>query len=142
MQHEARWANKEEKSMHSTEADIMEECATLSTFLVGKNLRYGDSALDPLRIFASSDAVEQIKVRIDDKLSRLARGAADDEDTVLDLLGYLVLLRIAQRREREQQHQESPSAARRSSSMAARPSSSSPAGAAPAPRRPCPYCEI
>ena len=32
--------------------------------------------------------------RIDDKLSRLARGDQVDEDVVLDLLGYLVLLRV------------------------------------------------
>jgi len=37
-------------------------------------------------------------VRIDDKLSRLARGRGDTEDTELDLLGYLVLRRIARRR--------------------------------------------
>ena len=38
-------------------------------------------------------------MRIDDKLSRLARGTDyADEDTVLDLIGYLVLLRIAEGR--------------------------------------------
>ena len=42
--------------------------------------------------------MEQIRVRIDDKLSRLARGQAAGEDVVLDLIGYLVLLRVAERR--------------------------------------------
>lgn len=63
-----------------------------------KNQAYGNSALSPLRIWASADAMEQIRVRIDDKLSRLARGDRTElvpEDTVKDLVGYLVLLDIA-----------------------------------------------
>jgi hypothetical protein len=67
--------------------------------LCEKNRLYGDSALDPARVFSRSDAVEQIRVRIDDKLSRLRSGQTDDaEDAEWDLLGYLVLLRIAKRR--------------------------------------------
>jgi hypothetical protein len=65
--------------------------------LIEKNHAYGDSALDPVRIFSKADPVEQIKVRIDDKLSRLARGAAAGEDVERDLIGYLVLLRVARR---------------------------------------------
>ena len=59
---------------------------------------YGDSAFDPVRIFSQADPVEQIRVRIDDKLSRLGRGKAAGEDVEQDLLGYLVLLRIARKR--------------------------------------------
>lgn len=66
--------------------------------LLTKNSAYGNSALDPVRIFSRADAVEQIRVRIDDKLARLARGSDAGEDTVRDLIGYLVLLRIAQRK--------------------------------------------
>jgi len=76
---------------------IAEECDQLKKMLLEKNQNYGNSALDPLRIFATSDRVEQIKVRIDDKLSRLKRGSAAGEDVVNDLLGYLILLRVAQR---------------------------------------------
>ena len=39
-----------------------------------------------------------IRVRIDDKLSRLKSGQPDeDEDVLLDLTGYLILLRVARR---------------------------------------------
>lgn len=63
--------------------------------LVVKNKSYGNSALDPIRIFSKAAAKEQLLVRIDDKLSRLKRGNEyADEDTVLDLIGYLLLLRI------------------------------------------------
>lgn len=74
-----------------------EELATIRSVLVRKNEAYGNSALEPVRIFSQSDAVEQLKVRIDDKLSRLMRGADAGEDTEFDLLGYLILLRIARR---------------------------------------------
>ena len=65
--------------------------------LLEKNRQYGNSALKPVRIFSKADATEQILVHIDDKLSRLARGQAAGEDVVLDLIGYLILLRVAQK---------------------------------------------
>lgn len=81
--------------------EIERVCDEVKAMLLAKNARYGDSALSPLRIFSTADPVEQIKVRIDDKLSRLARGAGTEwEDVVLDLLGYLVLLRVAETRTR------------------------------------------
>lgn len=68
----------------------------LQDMLIEKNKAYGDSALNPIRIFSKSDNIEQIKVRIDDKLTRLKNlGDGDKEDSELDLLGYLILLRIA-----------------------------------------------
>ena len=78
---------------------IRQECDDLCAMLLEKNRRYGDSALHPVRLFSQADAVEQIRVRIDDKLSRIASGQDDDqEDVELDLMGYLVLLRVARRR--------------------------------------------
>jgi len=81
---------------------ISAECREVETILLEKNAAYGNSALEPLRIFSRADATEQIRVRIDDKLSRLARGQAAGEDVVLDLIGYLILLRIAMRCEDDQ----------------------------------------
>lgn len=72
----------------------------IEKLLVAKNEAYGNAALDPVNIFSKSTAVEQIKVRIDDKLSRLYRGKEyGDEDTITDLLGYIVLLKVAEREE-------------------------------------------
>lgn len=83
--------------MNNTQQRIVEVCNSVRKLLLEKNRKYGDSALNPSRIFAKSDAVEQIKVRIDDKLSRISTsGTSDvDEDTLQDLIGYLVLLKIA-----------------------------------------------
>lgn len=66
--------------------------------LIQKNEAYGDAALNPVRIFSKSDTLEQLKVRIDDKLSRLARGEFAGEDVIHDLLGYLVIYRIQMNR--------------------------------------------
>jgi hypothetical protein len=85
-------------SVHRTAKDIQSECDAIAAMLLEKNAAYGDSALDPLRVFSRADPVEQILVRIDDKLSRIARGALAGEDAELDLIGYLVLLRIARQR--------------------------------------------
>lgn len=82
------------------ENDVSEILGTVQTTLFRKNRAYGDSALNPVRVFSTADPVEQLRVRIDDKLSRLKSQAnGDNEDTVLDLMGYLVLLRIATRKQ-------------------------------------------
>ena len=66
-------------------------------FLLEKNDQYGDSALEPNRIFSQADTAEQIKVRIDDKINRLVMGTDNlekDEDILNDLIGYLLLLLV------------------------------------------------
>jgi hypothetical protein len=64
--------------------------------LLEKNRRYGDSALNPVRIFSKATSSEQILVRLDDKLSRLRSSQLDDdEDVINDLIGYLILLKIS-----------------------------------------------
>ena len=79
--------------------EIVHVCMDIATMLVEKNKAYGDSALNPLRVFSKANAAEQIRVRMDDKLSRLVRGEAAGEDAILDLVGYYVLLRVAELRE-------------------------------------------
>jgi hypothetical protein len=86
--------------MHSLEApagkDIWSVCHEIAQLLIEKNISYGNSAINPVRIFASSDNVEQLKVRIDDKINRIKnnKGFAGDND-IDDLIGYLMLLKIA-----------------------------------------------
>jgi len=68
----------------------------LERLLVEKNLKYGNSALEPIRIFSKASAEEQLLIRIDDKLSRLGtQHITEDEDVLDDLLGYLVLLKVS-----------------------------------------------
>jgi len=73
------------------EQKIRNACQELANFLVEKNKGYGSSIFEPVRIFAKSDTTEQIRVRIDDKLARIIKGAQPTDDTIKDLAGYLVL---------------------------------------------------
>lgn len=82
-----------------TQDEIRALCLEIADFLIAKNKAYGDSALDPVRIFSKADPTEQLLVRIDDKLSRLQRGHSYPGDNEIeDLIGYLILLKIALKR--------------------------------------------
>jgi hypothetical protein len=82
-----------------TEKDIERVTMQVQNLLIAKNRSYGDSALHPSRIFSKGDNVEQILVRIDDKLSRIQNGHDWPGDNEIDdLIGYLVLLKIAKER--------------------------------------------
>ena len=83
-----------------TENRITEVMRGIEEMLIAKNRAYGDSALDPVRVFSKQDNIEQLYVRIDDKLSRVQRGHEyPGDDTIFDLVGYLVLLMIAKERD-------------------------------------------
>jgi hypothetical protein len=90
----------EDLYLHSLNAPsggpILDKCLEIAEMLVDKNISYGDSALSPIRIFSTADSIEQLKVRIDDKLNRIsnAKGYPGDND-IDDMIGYLVLLKIA-----------------------------------------------
>jgi hypothetical protein len=72
--------------------EIKKVCNEIKAMLLKKNKSYGNSAADPVRIFSKVDALEQVNVRIDDKLSRIIRGNEyPGDDTILDLVGYLIL---------------------------------------------------
>lgn len=83
-----------------TERDIERVVSNISEMLIAKNRAYGDSALEPVRVFSKTDTIEQLYVRIDDKLSRIQRGHEyPGDDTILDLIGYMILLLIAKERD-------------------------------------------
>ena len=78
--------------------EIMTECNIIGNMLCTKNKAYGNSVFEPIGIFAKNDWEDQINTRIDDKLSRVARGNEyPGDDTILDLIGYLILLRIGRK---------------------------------------------
>ena len=76
--------------------EIWFACHEIAHMLIEKNIAYGNSALDPVRIFSKAGPREQLHVRIDDKLNRLMKGTEYPGDNDIDdLIGYLVLLKIA-----------------------------------------------
>lgn len=82
------------------EREVREVVEDIVTMLLEKNRKYGDSALNPKRVFSKSSPLEQIKVRLDDKLSRIANQQNDeDEDVVFDTIGYLIIHEIARKRQ-------------------------------------------
>jgi hypothetical protein len=85
----------------STSADrIKAASGRVLDLLLEKNESYGDTALNPLRVLSKLDAYEGLAVRADDKLSRLKNAPeAFQEDALLDLAGYLILM-LAARGER------------------------------------------
>ena len=80
-----------------TQERIKAICEEISDLLCMKNEAYGDSAISPIAVFGEADPLKALGCRIDDKLSRIRnRGVQDNtEDTLDDLIGYLVLYKIA-----------------------------------------------
>lgn len=91
-------------AMSDSQKKIAETCDAIKNLLLEKNRKYGDSALNPVRVFSKADKVEQIKVRMDDKLSRIKNEQGDeDEDVYMDLAGYLVLMLIAKEEQKQKE---------------------------------------
>ena len=89
-----------ENMSKETRNKIKATIENVEKLLISKNIQYGDSALDPIGLFAKGNAEDLIRVRIDDKLSRLKSGddsIESDEDVIEDLIGYLVLLLVVMR---------------------------------------------
>jgi hypothetical protein len=78
---------------------ILDASVDVVDLLIRKNISYGNSALYPNGIFAKGDAVEQLSARLDDKLNRVKNNESFENegmlDAVDDIIGYLVLLKIA-----------------------------------------------
>jgi len=84
-----------------TEYLIKKITEEVTELLLKKNADYGDTANNPISIFSKLDSIEAISARIDDKLSRIKNKGINDktEDTVTDLIGYLVLLKVQLRKQ-------------------------------------------
>lgn len=81
---------------------ILSECLSIAEMLLDKNRKYGDSVLSPKAVFSKLSAEERILVRLDDKLARLCSSQLDDsEDTIFDIIGYLILHRVGFKKRKE-----------------------------------------
>lgn len=80
-----------------TEKLIEKVCEDVKNLLLQKNRDYGDSALNPSGVFSKGDVFESLGSRIDDKLMRIQNVGVNDEteDTISDLIGYLILYKVA-----------------------------------------------
>jgi hypothetical protein len=82
---------------NSFELKVFKITKSVGDLLVSKNKAYGNAALSPIKVFSKLDSSDSIRVRIDDKLTRIANVGIneDTEDTLMDLIGYLILLKIS-----------------------------------------------
>lgn len=79
--------------------EILSAGLDIIELLLEKNVAYGNSAVEPLRLFSSGSPEEQILVRVDDKLSRLKNNQSYPGDNDIDdLIGYLLLLKVVRRK--------------------------------------------
>ena len=85
----------EHLGISSFEQNVRRILNGVADILVTRNKEYGNSALDPVHVFSNSGRIEQLKVQLDHKLSRIARGGDPGIDTLRDLIGYEVLYIMA-----------------------------------------------
>lgn len=99
----ARW---KDEGLTDTQRLIIKYGTMLTDLVLRKNLRYGNSALEPISVFAQDLSPRQrMAVRMDDKVNRIVRGqgtfADDGENPIVDLAGYLLLLLVSDAMEPE-----------------------------------------
>jgi len=92
----------------TTEDLIMKVTDEMRDLLIEKNRAYGDSATNPSNVFSKGSPIESLCARIDDKLMRIQNKGINDktEDTVSDLIGYLILLKVAIFKEKSEDFEE------------------------------------
>ena len=80
-----------------TQRKIAELTEAIRDLLLYKNQKYGDSALNPKKIFDKGDARNSILIRLDDKLGRIMANADATPriNDVADIIGYCTLLLIS-----------------------------------------------
>ena len=65
---------------------------SLNSLLKYKNENYGDSALNPIKIFSKLEAADSLFQRADDKISRIQNSKELRVNDLIDLMGYCVLI--------------------------------------------------
>ena len=80
-----------------TQERIAEILEAMKDLLLYKNQKYGDSAINPKKIFYKGDSTNSILIRLDDKLGRIISNAEEKPriNDIADILGYCTLLLIS-----------------------------------------------
>ena len=86
---------REASTLEATEKLIRRYCDALCDFMIAKNRKYNNSALNPVRFMSKLPADEGIKLRADDKISRFSSSDKPRRNDVVDIPGYLGLYCIA-----------------------------------------------
>lgn len=80
-----------------TQRKIIDVLDGMKQLLLYKNQKYGDSAINPKKIFYKGDSTNSILIRLDDKIGRVMSNTDDKPrvNDVADIIGYCTLLLIS-----------------------------------------------
>jgi len=80
-----------------TQQKIKDVLEGMKNLLLYKNRKYGDSAINPKKIFYKGDSTNSILIRLDDKLGRVMSNTEEKPrvNDVADIIGYCTLLLIS-----------------------------------------------
>lgn len=80
-----------------TQQKIKDILEGMKNLLLYKNRKYGDSAINPKKIFYKGDSTNSILIRLDDKLGRVMSNTEEKPrvNDVADIIGYCTLLLIS-----------------------------------------------
>lgn len=84
------------EAFNDTHGNICAVLDGIKDMVLYKNTKYGNSALEPIGIFAKGSATNSIKIRLDDKLQRIKNCDTLRKNDVADMMGYLTLLCVDQ----------------------------------------------
>ena len=87
------WTEK----MSDTQMKLIDVLDGMKDLLLYKNKKYGDSAINPKKIFYKGDSTNSILIRLDDKIGRVMSNQDDKPrvNDVADIIGYCTLLLIS-----------------------------------------------
>lgn len=80
-----------------TQQKIHEIMGAMKDLLLYKNQKYGDSAINPKKVFYKGDSTNSILIRLDDKIGRVMSNTEEKPrvNDVCDIIGYCTLLLIS-----------------------------------------------
>ena len=87
------WTEK----MSDTQMKLIDVLDGMKDLLLYKNKKYGDSAINPKKIFYKGDSTNSILIRLDDKIGRVMSNPDDKPrvNDVADIIGYCTLLLVS-----------------------------------------------
>lgn len=80
-----------------TQQKIKDIFSGMTDLLLYKNEKYGDSAINPKKIFYKGDSANSILIRLDDKIGRVMSNTEEKPrvNDVADIIGYCTLLLVS-----------------------------------------------
>lgn len=81
----------------NTQEKIVDVLDGMEDLLLYKNSKYGDSAINPKKVFYKGDSTNSILIRLDDKIGRVMSNPDEKPrvNDVCDIIGYCTLLLIS-----------------------------------------------